>query len=207
MRKNELILLTTATFHIVKPFSLLSRNFSSPNQLKEEKMIEVNENYEISPMTIPILPAYHENFQSRILDLQGEFYSSQPPLKLIEKACLEGGSSLEGRKKSLQHKKSFVQCPPIPINPLEDIYTFPTWSPDSYECIWLFYEHIQYYHPKKANTLITFHNQQQLEVQISKAVMDKQMARTESCIVMFSRPKRSSFFMWREQLSVKTIQN
>jgi hypothetical protein len=45
-------------------------------------MLEVRENYEISPMTLAILPAYHEKYQSRILDLQGEFYSSLPPLRL-----------------------------------------------------------------------------------------------------------------------------
>ncbi|MFZ3591586.1 competence protein ComK [Bacillus sp. DJP31] len=56
----------------------------------------------------------------------------------------------------------------------------------------------QYYHPKHSNTLITFNNQQQLEIRISKAVMDKQMSRTESCIVLFSRPKRTRFLMWRE---------
>jgi competence protein ComK len=153
------------------------------------------ENYEISPHTLAILPAYHETYQSRILDLQGEFYSTTPTIKLIEHACLEGGSSLEGRKRALQYKKSFYQCPPIPINPLEDIYAFPTCSPDSYDCIWLFYEHIHYYHPKQANTLITFYNQQQLEVQTSKAIMDKQMARTESCIVLFTRPKKRNLWM------------
>jgi competence protein ComK len=161
-------------------------------------MLAVRENYEITPMTLAILPAYNEKYQSKVLDLQGEFYSSEPPIKIIEKACLEGGSSLDGRKKSIQHKKSFFQCPPIPINPLEDIYAFPTCSPESYECIWLFYEHIHYYHPKHANLLINFHNQQQLEVPLSKAVMDKQMARTESCIVLFSRPKRKNMWMMRE---------
>ncbi|MFZ3591707.1 competence protein ComK [Bacillus sp. DJP31] len=120
--------------------------------------------YEINPMTVAILPHYHEIYRSRIIDLHGEYYSNKSPLKLIEKAYLEGGSSLDGRRKSLQHVKNFYQCPPIPINPLENIYAFPTCSPESYECVWLFYDHIHYYHPKQANTLITFNNQQQLEV-------------------------------------------
>jgi competence protein ComK len=158
------------------------------------------DNYEINPMTLAILPTYHEKYQSKILDLQGEFYTIKPPIKLIEQACLEGGSSLEGRKKSLQYKKSFFQCPPIPINPLEDIYAFPTCSPESYDCVWLFYEHIHYYYTSQATTLITFHNHQQLEIPISKAIMDKQMARTESCIVLFTKPKKRNLFMWREVL-------
>jgi competence protein ComK len=153
-------------------------------------MLLVRENYEITPTTLAILPAYHEQFQSKILDLQGEFYSSEKPIKLIERACLEGGSTLEGRRKSLQYKKSFYQCPPIPVNPLEDIYAFPTCSPESYDCIWLFYEHIHYYQPKQPHLLVTFHNQMQVEVPISIAVMKKQMARTESCIVLYSRPRR-----------------
>jgi hypothetical protein len=57
----------------------------------------VRENYEISPHTLAILPAYHETYQSKILDLQGEFYSTTPAIKLIEQACLEGGS-VTGRK-------------------------------------------------------------------------------------------------------------
>ncbi|MFD1739515.1 competence protein ComK [Bacillus salitolerans] len=150
----------------------------------------VNNHYEISPTTLAILPAYHITYQSRIYDLKGEIYCEKPPIKLIEKACLEGGSSFDGRKKALQYKKSFYQCPPIPINPLEDIYAFPTCSPTSHDCIWLFYEHISGFHSRLDSTVITFYNGQSLEVPVSLAVIRNQMARTESCIVSFSKPKK-----------------
>ncbi|KAA0548453.1 competence protein [Bacillus sp. BGMRC 2118] len=156
--------------------------------------LKQNDHYEISPLTLAILPAYHETYQSRILDIQGEFYSNQRPLKLIEQACLEGGASYDGRRKSLQYKKSFHQYPPIPINPLEDIYAFPTCSPDSYDCIWLFYEHILHYRPQGNQLLVTFHNHQTLELNISPSIMDKQIARTESCIVLFTKPKMKKMF-------------
>ncbi|MBM6618656.1 competence protein ComK [Bacillus suaedaesalsae] len=161
--------------------------------------------YEISPTTLAILPAYHATYASKILDLQGEFYCKETPMKLIEHACLEGGSSLEGRRKALRHKLSFHQYPPIPINPLEDIYAFPTCSPESYECIWLFYEHILHLQPHHQSTIVTFHNHQTLEVHISIAVMKKQMSRTESCIVAFSRPRLRKFMFY--QTSSTTTSN
>ncbi|WP_456276464.1 competence protein ComK [Bacillus sp. AK128] len=152
-------------------------------------MLELK-HYEISSTTLAIVPAYHPTYGSRIIDLQGEYYCKETPIKLIEHACLEGGASLEGRKKALRHLKSFHQCPPIPINPLEDIYAFPTISPESYDCNWIFYEHIHYLTPQLQSTIITFRNQQTLEVPISIAVMKKQLSRTESCIVSFSKPRR-----------------
>lgn len=150
--------------------------------------------YEISPTTLAILPACHTTYQSHILDLHGEFYSEKPALKLIEQACLEGGSSYEGRRKSIQYKKSFYHYPPIPINPLEHIYAFPTCSPESFECIWLFYEHIHHYKPQNGQVVVTFYNGKQVEIPISKAIMDKQMARTESCIVLFTRRNNHRFY-------------
>lgn len=146
--------------------------------------------YEISPTTLAILPAYHPTYASKIIDLQGDFYSHETPITLIETACLEGGSSLEGRRKALRHKLSFHQYPPIPINPLEDIYAFPTCSPESYECIWIFYEHILQLQPKLQSTIVTFQNHQSIEVPVSLAVMKKQISRTESCIVAFSKPRK-----------------
>jgi competence protein ComK len=158
-------------------------------------MIEIK-NYEISPTTLFILPAYHPTYASKIIDLQGEYLCKETPIKLIEKACLEGGSSLEGRRKALRHKLSFHQYPPIPINPLEDIYAFPTCSPESYDCIWIFYEHIQSFQPKPQSTVVTFRNHQTLEVPVSIAVIKKQISRTESCIVAFSKPRKRQFMYY-----------
>jgi competence protein ComK len=146
--------------------------------------------FEVSSTTLAIVPAYHPTYASKIIDFQGEYYYKDTPIKLIEHACLEGGASLEGRKKALRHLKSFHQCPPVPINTLEDIYAFPTVSPESYDCNWIFYEHIHYLTPQLQSTIITFRNQQTLEVPISIAVMKKQLFRTESCIVSFSKPRR-----------------
>ncbi|WP_246943491.1 competence protein ComK [Bacillus pinisoli] len=157
--------------------------------------------YEISSTTLAILPGYHPTYSSKILDLHGEYYCKETPIKLIEQACLEGGSSLEGRRKALKHLKSFHQCPPIPINPLEDLYAFPTCSPESYDCIWIFYEHIHHLQPKLQSTIITFRNQQTLEVPISIAVMKKQISRTESCIVSFSKPKKRQHVFYSDYSS------
>ncbi|MEK3645164.1 hypothetical protein [Aeribacillus sp. FSL M8-0235] len=42
------------------------------------------EDYEISQTTIALLHNHHEKCQTKILDLEGEFYSSKPILKLLE---------------------------------------------------------------------------------------------------------------------------
>jgi competence transcription factor ComK len=60
-------------------------------------------------------------------------------------------------------------------------------------------EHIQNLQPKLQSTVVTFRNQQTIEVPVSLAVMKKQISRTESCIVSFSKQRKRQLMYYSER--------
>jgi competence protein ComK len=95
---------------------------------------------------------------------------------------------LFSRKHEIRPRASQKSKVPIPISPRENIYAFPTHSPDNFECIWVFYHHVKSIKkdpniPKQ--TIITFKNTFQLTLNVSYRSIEKQMQRTSQCIVGF----------------------
>jgi competence protein ComK len=123
------------------------------------------EEYEISQTTIALLHNHHEKYQTKILDLEGEFYSSKPIMKLLEEACLNYCSTYEGRRQAVIHFTNYTQRIPIVINQFEKIIAFPTHSPEQTQFIWIFFHQILEISPiNKTQSLITFKNYKQLKL-------------------------------------------
>ncbi|WP_062051691.1 competence protein ComK [Bacillus sp. JCM 19034] len=145
--------------------------------------------YDINQDTIALLPAKRIEYDTIVWERNDSLHVKQPMLSLIKEACLEGGADYEGRRVAVIHKTGIQHKIPIPIQPLQQIYAFPTHSPKLYECCWIFYHHIKsiQHHPTKASeSIITFHNYRKLTLPISYAALEKQMHRTSYCIVRFS---------------------
>ena len=63
------------------------------------KKKEINEEYEINPLTAAIVPLqYGSKLFSQIHQLDQEFYSPLKPLELIKMSCRLFGSGYEGSK-------------------------------------------------------------------------------------------------------------
>ncbi|OIJ21712.1 competence protein [Anaerobacillus alkalidiazotrophicus] len=147
--------------------------------------------YEITKNTMALLPIAHTDYHSIAIEPTCQFYIRKTPLQLIKSACLEGGSTYEGRRAAVIHQTGAKHKVPIPINPLEQIYAFPSHSPSQFECSWIFHHHIRsltpQVTPKKMNeTVITFKNNQQLKLPVSYYTMEKQLQRTSYCMIRFS---------------------
>ena len=147
--------------------------------------------YEITPNTMALLPARNPDYDTIALETTGELYIRKTPLQLIKQACLEGGSTYEGRKSAVDYLTGAKHKVPIPINPRENIYAFPTQSPKEFDCCWLFHEHIRSIKPyQRSNqpnrTIIQFSNNEQLKLVASYYTIEKQMHRTAYCILRFS---------------------
>ena len=52
-------------------------------------------NYEINNRTLAIIPI--KNKISKIIEIDGEFYVNENPIKIIDNSCKYFGSSYEGR--------------------------------------------------------------------------------------------------------------
>lgn len=148
----------------------------------------INEQYEIKKTTLAVMRCHHVEYQTLILDEEGEFLTSKSPERLFEEACLKHGSSYEGRKQAVVHMLKYWKRTPFAISPFHGIYVFPTASPRDFDCVWLFSQRILCFIPHPANdehSVVKFRNGQELVVKVRANFLKSQYARTGACFLMF----------------------
>lgn len=154
-------------------------------------MKKIQLTYEVNPQTQAIFPAREIEYSAIVKEEHQIIYVRQTPLQIIKAACLEGGSTYEGRRKAVTHLTGAIQKVPIPINPRRNIFAFPTHSPTAFECNWIFYHHIKSIVPSlqtsnKTKSIIQFKNQQELPMNDSHYLLVKQYTRTAMCVLQYA---------------------
>ena len=144
------------------------------------KKKEINEEYEINPLTAAIVPLqYGSKLFSQIHQLDQEFYSPLKPLELIKMSCRLFGSGYEGRKEGSRQLIGITHKIPIIIDATNIMYFFPTTSPNNPQCSWISHEHVLHYDRiDSTSTLVTFRNKKSLVIPISIYSFQNQMLRT-----------------------------
>ncbi|MRH43333.1 competence protein [Aquibacillus halophilus] len=155
-------------------------------------MNDIFTSYHVNYRTMAIIPATHFDYQTIVLESGKKLFIKQTPLEIIKVACLDGGASYDGRRAAVMYQTSCHRKVPIPINPSKNIFTFPTHSPSQLQCKWIFYNHVKiikpYYSSKSLipQSIITFKDGQQIIVDESYYILEKQMQRTAICILQFA---------------------
>ncbi|MFA9560376.1 competence protein ComK [Evansella sp. AB-rgal1] len=152
----------------------------------------VLEDYAINKRTLALLSAAHIDYQTIVLEGNNIFYIRKRPMELIKSACYKGGASYEGRREATIHETTAKKKVPIAINTNENIFVFPTLSPNNFHCNWIFYHHVLHVIPipKIPNQCtIIFNNRKQITLNVSSEVIEKQMNRTHTCTKYFSLTK------------------
>ncbi len=137
-----------------------------------------------------LIPARQIHYCTVAIEPLQQHHVNQLTLTMIKEACLPGGSTYDGRRLAVISQTGAQNKVPIPINPMELIYAFPTSSPSNPDCIWIFYTHVKTIkpHPKQpTSSLVVFKNYHEIEVPVSLQVLQRQMQRTSYCMVRFSR--------------------
>jgi competence protein ComK len=149
--------------------------------------------YELNPNTMAVLPMRDEKYASKILETDDVLFSAKTPIQLIKDACLEGGSTYEGRKRAVVHLTGTQNKIPVPVNPQLDMYAFPTESPNSFDCQWIFHNHVKRILPGKQSqgSIIVFSNHTKLHLDISYYSLQKQLHRTAYTRFRFSSPEKT----------------
>lgn len=152
---------------------------------------QILDHYEVNKNTMALLSIPHPDFDSIALEPSFELSIRKPPLPLIKQACLEGGSSYEGRRAAVVYQTGVKHKVPIPINPLERIYAFPTHSPKEFECAWIFPNHVRqvtpYLLPNQPNqTKVVFQNLTHIILPVSYYTIEKQIQRSSYTMIRFS---------------------
>ncbi|RIW30746.1 competence protein [Bacillus salacetis] len=153
-------------------------------------MKEILSSYTISHLTSALLPAKHPEYLTKVIEPDTILYVTQPPFSIIKEACLQGYSSYEGRRESVKYYTGYQRKVPIAIKPQQNIFAFPTLSPETFECSWLFPSHIQSIThaitaDKTIRSLVTLKCGRKLYMSESPAVIKKQLQRTAHFSMMY----------------------
>ncbi|MCA1055239.1 competence protein ComK [Rossellomorea aquimaris] len=136
--------------------------------------------------TMAVYPAYHERYQSVILNQTGKHvFSERSIMELMNEACMRNGASYDGRVKAVKHVLPYFRKTPVMISKEPYILAFPTVSPRNYECTWLFCTHIENFSHSNGKTYVHFKNGSMLEVSCSVRVLRTQLERAFATLNYF----------------------
>ncbi|MFB5660997.1 competence protein ComK [Alteribacillus sp. HJP-4] len=152
---------------------------------------KVEERYFVSEKTMAFVPVFEETAQTLVYELGGRVvFTSMTPREIMSYACMERGSTMQGRHDAVKKRLGFKQKWPVPVDRLEDIYAFPLQSIRNPQNIWLFYHHVRDVKVHTKNSAyIFFMDGQQLKVPVSYYTVQQQLLRTAHCQSVFQRYK------------------
>ncbi|MBU9711684.1 competence protein ComK [Evansella tamaricis] len=153
-----------------------------------KKKIE-QENYLISKSTEVLQPVFHMYYSTVVWEGDTIIYVKAPCYKILDDSCLPRGASYDGRRTAVIRKIGTKIKVPILVCRQEEIYAIPTMSPKNYNCIWIFYHHVDDIAIDKnrpGKCIVIFKSGNQLPLDVSYYVMSKQLGRTARCITVFS---------------------
>ncbi len=132
--------------------------------------------YEINEQTMAIIPISYN--QSLIKETENEYIIDKCAYKIMEDSCSYYGSSYTGRLNAAKKMLDSNYKVPILVEDSEFIVFFPTKSSLLDDCCWINYNFIKNYSKKGKLTTITFKNNQQIDVDISKLSLENQISRS-----------------------------
>lgn len=141
---------------------------------------ELTEEYIVNSCTRYIQPKeYGNKVFSLIGEVEEEVLSPVKPFNIIQKSCAFYGVDYEGRRKGTRLLIDYSRKLPIVIEPINNIYTFCSASPENPKCIWFFAEHIKdYRRASTRETMVIFRNNQSQIFPVSYSTFNTQMLRT-----------------------------
>lgn len=136
--------------------------------------IHVNNQEIITESTMALIPNYTNtgHLHCTMLGLFGEIRVAESPFYVLNESCVYYGSSFEGSLKSARRILKGQKNLPIMVSLPLEYCMIPLGSPMKKDTAWVAYQHIKQVNSNGPNSIITFHNQVKLEVNISKAVLE-----------------------------------
>ncbi|MGV3464809.1 MAG: competence protein ComK [Heyndrickxia sp.] len=148
-------------------------------------MIELKD-YLVNHTTVALTEIYHPEFNTKIYELGGIYYSKQTMKEILRKSCEHYCSTYEGRIKVVRNALSYWRRTPLMVCQFELIYAFPTKSPDDFSCRWIFPAHIHTHIIENNHLYVKFKNGMKVELNCSLNTYLKQKERTAHCLSHFS---------------------
>ncbi|MCD5324091.1 MULTISPECIES: competence protein ComK [Pontibacillus] len=150
---------------------------------------EVREAYIINPDTMAVFSNLHPTNVSKILEPNRVIYCRKTPKQIITESCLMGGSTLIGRQMAMEKILQTKSKLPVPVNPSEGTFMFPTMSPRNMYCGWISFYHVKEYEENKGDqgSKVMFSDESIIDITTSGYSIKRQMQLTGLAIATFSR--------------------
>ncbi|RIV13218.1 competence protein ComK [Priestia flexa] len=143
--------------------------------------MEVNENYVINVDTKVLKPVQHFQYQTKIVDAKGEYYSTKTCKELLMESCIQHLTTFEGALYAVRKRFGFTKEPPLVIDKANELIVIPTKSPTSHLCSWYFLSHIDVTQTlsssKQASQIIYFHDQTHLPTSLSRHSLKEKLSK------------------------------
>lgn len=145
--------------------------------MKRNYLLEIQKQEFVTCLTMALFPHYTNtgHLQCTVIGAFGENIVEKSPLTVLNESCEYYGSSFEGRLKSAQQILKRQKNLPIMVSITLEYCMIPLGSPLKKDTAWVSFRYIKQIDPKGANSIITFHNGVQLEVNISKDVLEMRL--------------------------------
>lgn len=139
-------------------------------------------NYKVYDGTEAFACINHPIYPTKIYDETGVYYTKQSIHSLLDEACIHGGADYNGRINSVRKKFKYKRLTPLPLDPYYGIYAFPTCSPKTKDCVWVFDSHVHSFKQISNNNIeVTFESGNTLVATISKDFFKEQLENTSLC--------------------------
>ncbi|MFS3929231.1 competence protein ComK [Priestia flexa] len=145
--------------------------------------MEVNENYVINVDTKALKPVQHFQYQTKILDAKGEYYSTKTCKELLMESCIENLTTFDGALTAVRKRFGFTKEPPLVIDKVNELIVIPTKSPTSHHCSWYFLSHIDVTQTLSSSKetsqaqTIYFHDQTHLPTSLSRHSLKEKLSK------------------------------
>lgn len=141
----------------------------------------------ITESTMAIIPHYTNtgHLHSTLLETFGETQIEESTYCLLNDSCVYYGGSFDGSLESARSILKGQKNLPIMVSIPLKYCMIPLGSPMKKDTAWVAYQHINDIDSNGPNSIIIFHNQVKLEVNISKDVLERRREKAAHLIITY----------------------
>mgnify|MGYP003398408182 CR=1 FL=1 len=143
--------------------------------------------YEINEDTMAIIPINY--YQTLVKEVDNDYIIDKKAYEVMEDSCEYYGSTYKGRLEATKKILNSSYKIPIIIEESENIIFFPSKSSLLEDCCWINYNFIKKYEKFENRVKITFKNNEEIEVDMSKLSLENQISRS-SMLELISRKRK-----------------
>lgn len=188
-------------------FQFLRYTFKSKRfNILEKEWIHINTlpHYLISHKTLYLEQSFDLHAETSIEETDANYTCLQPMTTILEQTCLSFGSTVAGRKKSMQKIFNLNQTPIFPISPHHDLYCFQTHSPRTDHCVFILTTHLTHYTACADGITFHFNSGKSKHVQMTKAKTEKIMSLFSLYTLYFKNalPMKQTHYVWQHVITM-----